>query len=33
MNLGGRYHTMYDLQASRFVEVDEHGEEIVHDLL
>ncbi len=33
MALGGRYHTMYDLQASRFVEVDEHGEEIVHDLL
>ena len=33
MTLGGRYHTMYDLQASRFVEVDEHGEEIVHDLL
>jgi ABC-type multidrug transport system fused ATPase/permease subunit len=33
MTLGGRYHTMYDLQASRFVEVDDHGEEIVHDLL
>ena len=33
MSLGGRYHTMYDLQASRFVEVDDHGEEIVHDLL
>ena len=33
MTLGGRYHTMYDLQASRFVEVDEHGEEIVHDVL
>ena len=33
MALGGRYHTMYDLQASRFVEVDEHGEEVVHDLL
>ncbi len=31
--LGGRYQTMYDLQASRFVEVDEHGEEIVHDRL
>ena len=31
MALGGRYHTMYDLQASRFVEVDEHGEEIVHE--
>jgi hypothetical protein len=24
---------MYDLQASRFVEVDEHGEEVVHDVL
>jgi ABC-type multidrug transport system fused ATPase/permease subunit len=33
MALGGRYHTMYDLQASRFVEVDEHGEEVVHDVL
>jgi ATP-binding cassette, subfamily B, bacterial len=33
MALGGRYHTMYDLQASRFVELDEHGEEIVHDVL
>ena len=31
--LGGRYHTMYDLQASRFVELDESGEEVVHDLL
>ncbi len=32
----GRYHTMYDLQASRFHderELDEHGEEIVHDSL
>ena len=33
MALGGRYHTMYDLQASRFVEVDEHGEEVVHESL
>ena len=32
----GRYHTMYDLQASRFheeTELDEHGEEVVHDHL
>jgi len=33
MALGGRYRTMFDLQASRFVEVDEHGEEVVHDHL
>jgi ABC-type multidrug transport system fused ATPase/permease subunit len=33
VRLGSRYHTMYDLQASRFVEVDEHGEEVVHELL
>ena len=33
MALGGRYHTMYDLQASRFVEVDEHGEEVRHERL
>jgi ABC-type multidrug transport system fused ATPase/permease subunit len=33
MPLGGRYHHMYDLQASRFVELDEHGEEIVHESL
>jgi ABC-type multidrug transport system fused ATPase/permease subunit len=36
MALGGRYHTMYDLQASRFHddrELDEHGEEVVHDSL
>jgi hypothetical protein len=24
---------MYDLQASRFVEVDEHGEEVLHEQL
>jgi ATP-binding cassette, subfamily B, bacterial len=32
----GRYHTMYDLQASRFHddrELDEHGEEVVHESL
>jgi ABC-type multidrug transport system fused ATPase/permease subunit len=36
----GRYHRMFDLQASRFTqgefveaEVDEHGEEVVHDTL
>ena len=36
----GRYHTMFELQASRFtegefdeVELDEHGEEVVHDTL
>jgi ATP-binding cassette subfamily B protein len=33
MARGGRYRTMFDLQASRFVEVDEHGEEVVHDRL
>jgi ABC-type multidrug transport system fused ATPase/permease subunit len=41
MALGGRYHTMYDLQASRFAggdgtdlpEYDEHGEEVVHERL
>lgn len=30
---GGRYRTMYELQASRFVEVDEQGEEVVYDSL
>ena len=36
----GRYHTMFDLQASRFTEgefveaeLDEQGEEVVHDTL
>jgi ATP-binding cassette, subfamily B, bacterial len=31
----GRYHRMFDLQAQRFaeVELDEHGEEVVHDSL
>ena len=33
MALGGRYRTMFDLQASRFTEVDELGEEVVHDSL
>ena len=39
MALGGRYHTMYELQASRFAdgedepEYDESGEELVHDHL
>jgi len=31
--LGGRYRTMFELQASRFVELDEHGEEMVHESL
>jgi ATP-binding cassette subfamily B protein len=30
---GGRYRTMFELQASRFVELDEHGEEVVHETL
>ena len=33
MATGGRYRTMYDLQASRFVEVDDSGEEIAYDHL
>jgi len=33
MALGGRYRTMFELQASRFTEVDEHGEEVVHESL
>jgi ATP-binding cassette, subfamily B, bacterial len=33
MARGGRYRTMFDLQASRFTEVDELGEEVVHDTL
>ncbi len=33
MKLGGRYRTMFDMQASRFVEIDEHGEEVVYDSL
>jgi ATP-binding cassette, subfamily B, bacterial len=30
---GGRYKTMFDLQASRFTEYDEHGEEVTYDSL
>ena len=33
MALGGRYRTMFDLQASRFVELDDDGEEVVYDAL
>jgi ABC-type multidrug transport system fused ATPase/permease subunit len=36
MAQGGRYRTMFDLQASRFVddiELDEHGEQVVHETL
>jgi ATP-binding cassette, subfamily B, bacterial len=33
MALGGRYRTMFELQASRFVELDDRGEEVVHDSL
>ena len=33
MELGGRYRTMFELQASRFTEVDELGEEVVHESL
>ena len=33
MARGGRYRTMFDMQASRFSEVDELGEEVVHDSL
>ena len=31
--LGGRYRTMFELQASRFTELDEAGEEVVHESL
>jgi ATP-binding cassette subfamily B protein len=33
MALGGRYRTMFDLQASRFTEYDEHGEEVTYESL
>ncbi len=33
MQLGGRYRTMFDLQASRFIEVDDEGEEVALDAL
>ncbi len=31
--LGGRYRTMFDLQAARFVELDDEGMEVVYDRL
>ena len=31
--LGGRYRTMFELQASRFAEVDDDGREVAHDSL
>jgi ATP-binding cassette, subfamily B, bacterial len=31
--LGGRYRTMFELQAARFVELDEEGRELEHDKL
>jgi len=33
MALGGRYRSMFDLQAARFVELDERGSEVMHDTL
>ncbi len=33
MALGGRYRTMFELQASRFTEYDELGEEVVVESL
>ncbi len=33
MTLGGRYRTMFDLQASRFTEYDEKGEEVTYESL
>ena len=33
MALDGRYRTMFDLQASRFTELDERGEVIAHESL
>jgi ATP-binding cassette, subfamily B, bacterial len=33
MAAGGRYRTMFDLQASRFVELDDEGREVVYDTL
>ena len=33
MALGGRYRTMFDLQAARFVERDDTGMEVVHERL
>jgi ATP-binding cassette, subfamily B, bacterial len=33
ITLGGRYCTMFELQASRFGEADEHGKAVVHETL
>jgi ABC-type multidrug transport system fused ATPase/permease subunit len=33
MALNGRYRTMFDLQASRFVEVDDEGKEVEYETL
>lgn len=33
MSLGGRYRTMYELQASRFAELDDEGEEMAYEHL
>jgi ABC-type multidrug transport system fused ATPase/permease subunit len=33
MALGGRYRTMFELQAARFVELDEQGQEVRHESL
>ena len=33
MAVGGRYRTMFDLQAARFIEVDEEGNEVVYERL
>jgi ABC-type multidrug transport system fused ATPase/permease subunit len=33
MALGGRYRAMYELQASRFIEIDDQGEQVVYDTL
>jgi ATP-binding cassette, subfamily B, bacterial len=33
MALNGRYRTMFDLQAARFVELDEQGQEVQHESL
>jgi len=33
MALGGRYRTMFELQAARFIEFDDEGEEVTYELL
>ena len=33
ISLGGRYRTMFELQASRFTELDDDGAELVHESL